>query len=181
MTDILKLKKYKKVQQLDREIKRLEEERDDCLFEFYGKELYKNCVGKYDKQNKFLIINHGCGEDSPMYTSEHAPCIEDGYYSIKGSWDWNKSYKIHKTLSCKEDYQGYIHYICIDAELQDGKEYQYKYMDIYENTWIEPEDSWMKPGTNYIDSELNQKMRRNTFGTWDACLTVKSKYSHMNY
>lgn len=174
MSDILKIRKYKKVQELNREIKELEQERDDCLFEFYGKELYKNSVGKYDKQNKFLVINHACGEDSPMYTSEHAPCIEDGYYSIKGSWDnWTGSYNVHKTLSCKNDYQGYIHYIYLDVELQNGKEYQYKYMDIEENKWIEAEDNWMKAGTRYIDNELNQKMKRNIFGTWDACLTIK--------
>ena len=163
---------YKKIQKLHRKIKRLEQERDDDLFEHYGKQLYKNCIGQYNKERKTLVINHGCGQDSPMYSSEYAPCIQDGYYSIKGSWDnWTVSYRIQKTLTCDDDYQGYIHYINLDAELENGKEYEYKYRDEDEDVWIEAKDNWLKDG--YIDNVLNQKMRRNIFGTWNACLTVK--------
>ena len=163
-------KLHKKIERMNGEIEEIKEERDDLLYEVYGKEYYNNYLGKYNKEHKFLVINHGCGEDSPMYTSEYAPCIQDGYYSIKGSWDnWTGSYPIHKTLACNDEYKGYVHYINLDIELENGKQYEYKYMD--EDVWIEVKDNWLKD--EYIDNKLNQKMIRNTFGTWNACLTVK--------
>lgn len=192
---IKELEEKRQIRILENQIEELEEKRNDYLSEFHAEELYNKYVGLYNKKSKRLIINHSCDEYLQFYTcSSCCEFVDEDSYTVKGSWDnWTKEYTIHiqcllPTIkgtkiypSYYTTYEGYIAYIIIDEELKDGEEYQYKYKTIYPDEdgdiWVEVDNDGMKPGTDsnirYIDSEFNQKMIKNEFGEWNACLTVR--------
>jgi hypothetical protein len=179
---------------LQKRIEELIEERETYIFVKCWKKLYNKYVGCFNKKDKTLIINHSYnksfypyGDDSYMLTDYDwgAQYVQDLIF-VKGSWDnWNLQYPICKKLAVDDDpYQGYVYYISLDKDLQNGDEYHYKFYDLAKydcdesacgckgGNWIEPNIDDCHEGV-YQGGNTGQKMIKNKFGTWNASLIIK--------
>jgi hypothetical protein len=158
------------VNDLQKRIEELIKERETYMYVNCWRELYKKYVGVY--KDKTLIVNHSYNKSFYPYGCDNYinSCTEDLVF-VKGTWDnWNLQYPIYKKCADeKNPYEGYVYYITLDKELQNGDEHQYKFYDV--GNCVCEMGNWIEP---IIDDEaMGQKMVKNSVGTWNASLIIK--------